>query len=671
MSKKLKRLCTPGQIGTMWLKNRMIMPAMGTNLGNADGTISDNIVNYYAKRAAGGIGLVITEVCSPEHEGICIPGEMEIGEIKFMPGLSRIPHAVHANGGKVALQLAHAGCFAIETLTGVRPKTPSGIGSLQVPDENPREISIEEIEDLITKYGIAAERGKRCGYDAIELHGAHGYLPLQFFSPYTNRRQDEYGGSNENRARFALNVIREIKRKTGDDYPLIYRMSGAEYVQDGFTTEMACELAKWVEEAGADAIHVSAGTWDARIQNFFDVMADKLNPDGLDLTEGIGTSVWVPNHYTRPGSLKHLAAEIKKHVSIPVIAVGSITPEMGEEILEKGEADFIAFGRQSIADPEFPNKIMEGRAEDIRVCLRCNECLAEVMANCGLLCAVNPEAGQEYEVYIENKKAVDAKRVAVVGGGPAGMQAAITASERGHQVDLFEKTDSLGGQLYYASIPDFKLEFKNYLNYLILTVEKSSVNIQYNTEVDLEFLKKENYDEVIVATGANPLIADVIEGNKEDILDPLAILDGKQAVSDNVIVCGGGLVGCEVALLLAEQGKQVKMLDLLDGIAPGMAIYSKWVLQARLKEAGVEIYPYHQITKMSKNKVEATNLKTSEGITLEAKDVICCLGMSSDRKLLDDLIEDGTLSFTPVGDVNKARKIMQATQEAYAAARLI
>jgi 2,4-dienoyl-CoA reductase-like NADH-dependent reductase (Old Yellow Enzyme family)/thioredoxin reductase len=671
MAKKLEKLCTPGKIGSMWLKNRMIMPAMGTNLGNADGTISDNIVNYYAKRAEGGIGLVITEVCSPEHEGICIPGEMEIGDIKFMPSLSRIPHAVHANGGKVALQLAHAGCFAIEVLTGVRPKTPSGVGSLQVPDENPREMSIEEIEDLIVKYGVAAERGKRCGYDAIELHGAHGYLPLQFFSPYTNRRQDEYGGSNKNRARFALNVIREIKNKTGDDFPLIYRMSGAEYVKDGFTTEMACELAKWVEEAGADAIHVSAGTWDARIQNFFDVMEGKLDPEGLDLTEGIGTSVWVPNHYTRPGSLKHLAAEIKKHVSIPVIAVGSLTPETGEEILEKGEADFIAFGRQSIADPEFPNKIMDNRAEDIRFCLRCNECLAEVMANCGLMCAVNPEAGQEYEVYIENKDAKEIKRIAVIGGGPAGMQAAITASKRGHKVDLFEKNDSLGGQLYYAAIPDFKLEFKDYLAYLIRTVENSSVNIKYNTEVDIEFLKKENYDEIIVATGANTFVPGIVDCNEEDILNPLAVLDGKQPVSDDVIICGGGLVGTEVALFLAEQGKKVKLLDLLDGIAPGMAIYSKWVLQARLKQAGVEVFPYHRIDKMGKDKVEATNLNTSERITLEAKDVICCLGMRPDRKLLDDLIEDGEMLFTPVGDVNGARKIMQATQEAYAAARLI
>lgn len=669
--KQYKELSRPSKIGRMYLKNRMIMPAMGTNLGNADGTISDNIVNYYARRAAGGVGLVVTEVCSPEHEGICIPGEMEIEDVKFMPGLSRIPHAVHANGGKVALQLAHAGCFATEELIGTHAKTPSGIGSLQLPGENPRAMSIEEIHELIEKYGKAARRGQICGYDAIELHGAHGYLPLQFFSPYTNKRTDEYGGSLENRSRFALDVIRSIKKHTLDDFPLIYRMSGAEYVNGGFTTEMACQLATWAEEAGADAIHVSAGTWDARIQDFFDVMAGKISSDGLNLADGIGTSVWVPSHYTRKGSIMHLAAEIKKHVTIPVIAVCSITPDMGEDMLARGDADFIAFGRQSIADPDFPNKIMRGEAESIRNCLRCNECLAEVMRSNGIQCSVNPEAGQEYEPYMACNTSKAAKRVAIVGGGAAGMQAAITASERGHDVTLFEKKEKLGGQLYYASIPDFKAEFKDYLAYLIHTVNTSSIKVRLNTDVDVARLKADGFNEVIVATGAVPVVPHMIEGDAKDILDPLAVLDSQQTAGENVVICGGGLVGCEVAMFLAQQGKKVTMIDLLDGIAPDMAIYSKWVLQARLAELGIKLYPHHAITKISKNEVVCRNLETEEIVNLFGDSVVSCLGMRAERGLYNDLIEDGDIYATPVGDANAARKIMTATREAYAAARLL
>lgn len=669
---KYERLNTPGQIGSMRLKNRMIMPAMGTNLGNADGTVSDSMVNYYARRAEGGIGLVITEVCSPERAGICIPGEMQADDNKFMPGLSRIPNAVHANGGKVALQIAHAGCFSAEALIGERAKTPSGIGSLQIPGDNPRAMETEEIKELVVKYGEAARRAMICGFDAVEIHGAHGYLPLQFFSPYLNKRTDEYGGSLENRARFAIEVVRSVKEHTAPDFPVLYRMSGEEYVEGGFTREEAWQLAQWIEEAGADAIDVSAGTWDARIQPFFDVMEGKRSSEGLNLTNGIGTSVWVPSHYTPRNTMVDLAADIKKRVSIPVIAVCSITPEKGEEILEEGGADFIAFGRQSIADPDFPKKLKNSEPEKIARCLRCNECLKEVMSSNGLRCSVNPEAGQEYEAYMANPAAKDALNIAVVGGGPAGLEAAMTAIDRGHKVTLFEREARLGGALYYAAIPDFKAEFKDYLNYLVHTVENSDVEIRMNTDVTAADLEDAGYDKVILATGAAVSVPQSVSVDAGTVYDPLDVLDSRVTIeADEILVAGGGLVGCEVAMFLAQQGKQVTIIDLLDGIAPGTAIYNKWVIQATLHEMGIKVVPHHRITSMNGTTIIADDLNAGTQKTMTAGATIACLGSTPNDRIYMDLTEARPdLHVTAVGDINGARMVIDAVEEGYAAARL-
>ena len=286
-----------GTIGNMELKNRMIMPGMGTNLAAKDGTVSDVIVNYYAKRANGGVGMIITEVCCPEPLGKVIPGEIEITDMSFMPGLSRIPHAVHSGGAKACLQLAHGGCFSSEAVTGEQPISPSGVGTMQLPNDTPREMSIEEIEELIEKYGRAAQRARQCGFDAVELHGAHGYMPLQFLSGYTNKRTDKYGGSLKNRARFALETIKSIKKHAGEDFNLIYRLSAYEDVPEGITIDQACTFAKWAEEAGADAIHVSAGTWDSRLDKYNAVMAGEESAEGKDLSKGVATSMCRVTYY--------------------------------------------------------------------------------------------------------------------------------------------------------------------------------------------------------------------------------------------------------------------------------------------------------------------------------------------------------------------------------------
>lgn len=667
-----EKLLQPGKIGTMELKNRMVMPGMGTNLAAADGTVSDVIVNYYSRRANGGIGLIITEVCCPDPSGRVIPGEIEATYNYFMPGLSRVPHAIHSGGAKACLQLAHGGCFASEGVTGQRPLTPSGKVTMLLPDENPQYMTVEQIHKLQEAYGQAAKRAKICGFDAVELHGAHGYMPLQFLSAYTNQRTDEYGGSLENRARFALETVRKIKEYCGEDFPLIYRLSADEDVPDGITLEEACKFAKMAEEAGADAIHVSAGTWDSRLQNYFDVLAGKKDPEGCHLSNGVAISMWVPPNYTPRASLAHLAAGVKKAVNIPVLAVCSITPEKGEEILEAGDADFISFGRQTIADPDWPNKIREGRPEDIRRCLRCNECLGQVMDNCGISCAVNPEGGHEHEPYVRDYPTKEPKKVAVVGGGPAGIYAAMEASSRGHKVTLYEKNPELGGQLKYVSIPDFKLDYKDYSEYLINAAKKGNFEIKLNCEATVDMIKEGGYEAVIVATGAETFKPASIKGSEDEtILDPLKVLEGSVEVGNKVAIAGAGLVGCEVAMQLAEQGKEVTMIDRLPSACPDLTIYTKWVLDSKLAELHIKGIYSANIEEMTGNKIVVSKQDGSKE-TIEADSVVCALGLKPRRALLEQLRKElPNVHIIPVGDVNKARKIMQATHEGWHAGRTV
>lgn len=665
-----EKLLKPGKIGNMELRNRMIMPGMGTNLAAADGTVSDVIVNYYARRANGGVGLIITEVCCPEPEGRVIPGEIEITNMGFMPGLSRIPHAVHSGGAKVCLQLAHGGCFASEGVTGVQPKSPSGVGTFQLPEDTPRAMTIDEIKELIQKYALSAQRARQCGFDAVELHGAHGYMPLQFLSAYTNRRTDEYGGSLENRARFALETIRAMKESAGEDFPLIYRLSADEQVPNGITLEEACTFAKWAEEAGADAIHVSAGTWDSRLHNYNAVMAGEASPEGMNLSQGVATSMWVPPNYTPRGTLVPLAEAVKKYVNIPVIAVCGISPEMGEDLLEHNGADFIAIGRQTIADPDYANKIRDKKPEEIRRCLRCNECLGEVMGSKGISCAVNPEAGKEYEAYTTVVPGNANKKVAIIGSGPAGIQAALTASQRGHDVTLFEKDDRLGGALYYVSAPDFKQDYLDYTNYLIRSIKNSDVKIEMNVKATAQMLQKKGFDTVIVATGANTFIPKIKGTENGNILDPLEVLGGKIPKGNDIIVCGAGLVGCEVSMFLAEKGKKVTMVDMLPEPASELAIYTRWVLNSKLAELGIIVKTNHKINEMTGQYIKCS----IDGQKAEFKGdaVICALGLKADRSLLEELRETSTnMEIIPVGDVNQPRKIMQAVHEGFHAARRI
>ena len=689
---KFKHLAKPGRIGTMYLKNRMIQPAMETWSAGPDGTVSESTINHYARRAEGGVGLIITEMTNPTPGCMVFPGELELSEDKFMPGFSKIADAIHAGGAKAAIQLCHGGVFAHNNTSDLPAFTPSGVGTFSLPDTELKVMTKEDINQVVNDFGKAALRAKAIGFDAVEIHGGHGYLLVEFLSRYYNHRVDEYGGSVYNRTRISIEIVQKIKEMCGKDFPVIYKISSEDFVPNGITIEESIEMCKYLEDVGVDAIMVSGGTLDSRIPDFFDVMfKGKEATEDMKLNNGISTATWIPSTYCPRNLYTDNAAIIKKHLSIPVITVCAVRPEKGEEMIANGEADFMALGRQILADPDYPNKLIEGRIEDMRQCLRCNECLGGGNKNRTLHCAINPDLGHDYQESTRLIPALVKKKVAIVGSGPAGLNAAIAAKQRGHEVILYEKDSRLGGLMYYVGKPDFKIDYKKYTDYLIRTVYQLNIDIRMNTEFNIDIAKKENFDKIIVATGSQ-VLRPKIEGI-EETLNPLDVLDDHYPDVESFIVCGAGLVGCEVSMHLAEKGKKVTMVDIVPNSNPANLYGVDWNINGRLALDKVDVQLEKKIVKLSKNevvcktkKVKAVhNPNTGKGTELpydlsgpydgevqifKADAVICALGMKANNQLGNELIEAG-YNIELIGDAVNARKILNAVHEGFHAGRRV
>ncbi len=638
----LQNLFSSIMIKTMELPNRAVMPPMGTNLGNADGTVSEANLAYLKRRARGGPGLIITEISAVHPSGVAINSELGAYDDRFIPGLKKLADVAHAAGCKVALQLHHAGRESLYLLKEGKAIAPSPIRSL-VFGLTPREITRDEIQEIIAAFGAAAFRARQAGFDAVEVHGAHGYLLTQFLSSLCNQREDEYGGNLSNRSRFMVEVLQEVRRRVGNDFPISLRISTEECIKGGYSVEDMQSILPNLVRAGADLIHASLGTHGS--------------PGGI-------TSA--PAEY-EPGFNVWRAKKVKEIVDVPVIAVGRFSdPALADEVIGRGEADLVAFGRQFLADPDFLVKTREGRPQEIRKCIACNQgCIERLILGEGKIrCAINPETGQE-TIYPQGPAAVP-RKVWVVGAGPAGLTAAYEAARLGHQVTLFEKEKNLGGQLLFACVPPFKSIYGEWIFWLASQVKKIGATILTETQVTDRMIEEGNPDVVILAMGGEKIIP-AIEGI--DLLlvgDAWQILSGEVAPKSHAVVVGGGLIGMETADFLSQKGTQVTLVEALKR-SPVLKITSHgYMLHTRLRDKNCKLLFNTVVKRIAEGSV--TILSGGEEQTLSPVDqVIIAVGLKP-RDDWQQILQARGIRHWVIGDACQPRRIIEATEEGAKAA---
>ena len=638
-----KQLCQPINIGGMTLKNRMVMPPMVTRYATRDGYATDRNIKYFEARARAGVALIIVEATYVHPSGQLAPNELGISDDKFISGLSGLVEAIHNQGAKAAIQLVHGGRACNPAVIGRQPLAPSPIPAPM--GVVPRELDTGEIAEIIDYFALAALRAKKAGFDGVEIHGAHGYLIDQFISRSSNKRSDDYGGSVANRARLLIQVIKAVKENTGLDYPVWCRINGKEYsAEAGITLEESKEVARMAQDAGAVAINVSA--------------SGLMSPINVSRT---------PKFI--PAVIADLAAGIKESVTVPVIVVGRITPEAGEKVLAEGKADLIAFGRSLIADPELPNKVCEHNMKGIRPCILCLRCFDDLFSTevVGIGCSVNAAMGKEGEYQIT--PADKPKRVLVIGGGPAGMEAARVAALRGHHVSLWEKEESLGGQLKAAAVVPYKDRIGELVEYFTTQLGNLGVEVKLGNEATAESIINFAPDVVLLATGSIPLYPDIPGLNQSNTVDAVSVLEGRVIVGNRVVVIGAELVACEVAEFLIQQGKKVSIMRRGHEVALKVVPLIRVSLLDRLEKQGVTMLTgvtYHQVTDSG----VIITTKDGERRTLEADTIVLAAGAVPDKALYPK-IEGEVTEIKLIGDCVSPRNIREAIREGYQAGMTI
>lgn len=646
MSMKYPKLFAPGRIGSLTLPNRVVKAPTSTAMSNMDGTVSDRLIRHYREVARGGTGLIIAEYAFVDNiaskSAHC---QLGISSDEHIPGLALLAATIKEQGARAGIQLEHCGR---QKFLGTPPiKSASAVPWLALKARSgdkaiPEVLSIEEIEQIVEAFGDSVKRAVMADFDLVEIHGAHGYLITNFLSPHTNKRTDRYGGTLENRMRLLSEIIQNARGKVGREFPLTVRLSGSDYEPDGFGVDETIEVAKMCEKLGLDAIHVSGGDHHQMIHQVSPMSIPRMH------------NVWA-------------AEAVRKAVGIPVIASGSITlPEFAEAILVEGKGDFISLGRPLWADPEWTNKARDGRQEDIRPCIRCNDgCLDRTFFHFQAVgCSVNPEIGREGDLQIT--PALQRKKVAVVGGGPAGMEAARVATLRGHSVTLFEKR-SLGGVLFEGSVADFKSDLGFYSEYLATQMKKLGVEI-VSKEAKADDIKTGQFDAVVVATGGKSAMPAVPGLNGPEVLDAINIFNGQAKAGKQVVVLGGGETAVEVALYLEQAGHHVTLLHRRELMARDCTITDKISYSEMLARSAVKVVTGLQVTEVKKGRVTATD-KHGKTSYFEADSVITALGyVPAKDGLADQLRAKSGMPVFEIGDCVRTGKVYDAVHAAYRAA---
>ncbi|MGB3956215.1 MAG: FAD-dependent oxidoreductase [Brooklawnia sp.] len=628
-----EHLFSPISIGTLQLRNRGIMAPMVVGLCGQDGQVTDDFVAYHVARARGGVGMNITGGAFVDPRSKVSPRQLGCHNDDMIPGLRRLADAVHQAGGRVAVQLLHAGRQSnpLFSQTPLVAPSPIACGVLQVV---PHELTTAEIHDLVNAFAAAARRCQQAGIDAIEVHGAHGYLINQFLSPHTNNRTDEYGGDAERRARFPLEVVDAVRAEVGLDYPVMYRISANEYLPDGLTPDDTAAFCRELVEHGIDAIHVSGGTYESNVAAGTEALPlGAFVDDAMAIREGIGRAVPVA-----------VANRIK-------------TPEFADQLIADDKVDIVATGRPLICDPDFYIKAQRGDAADIRVCLSCNWCINQTGMGVHATCLYNPEMGNELR-YAHVPAPTHELDVVVVGGGLAGMEAAHTAAGRGHRVRLYEQTDELGGNILPGVRPPFKSEMFACVDYETHMVAKTGVQVEFGQLVDADFLAQLGADALIIATGSAPLVPPIPGADEEVVVVAEDVLLGTVDVGGRVVVIGGGSVGVETAELLATQGREVTVVEMTDKILADMNPGMAYPLMARVAALPIRIVTGERVVEI-----------TPEAVVTDAQRIDCdtavlAVGYAADVELSQELTARG-VPHVLIGDAVKPRKIRDAVVEGH------